>query len=136
MAEGLCRAMVQDREWEVISAGFFVDRPSPPHEGTLVALAKHDIPFRTLESTRLTPKLLRRATHIFTMTDTHLVSLRKQEPKARNRAHLITAFSTFGEHKDQDLADPIDGGPDAFDETFRILNDAMPHIIRFVEHGE
>jgi protein-tyrosine phosphatase len=135
MAEGICRSLVREQghDWEIISAGFFVDRPIPPHEGTLAVLSKHQIAINDLESTRLTPKLLRRATHIFTMTEMHLVSLRKQEAKTRDRAHLITAFSTDPSQRNQDLSDPIDGGPKAFEETYRILADAMPQIIRFVE---
>jgi len=135
MAEALCRAMIEDRDWEVISAGFFVDRPTPPHEGAVITLAKHRIATEGLESTRLTPKLLRRATHIFTMTETHLVSLRKQQPKSLKRSHLITAFSTSPKHRNQDLSDPIDGGEEAFSKTYSSLCDAMPGIIRFVQDG-
>ena len=77
--------------------------------------------------------MVHRATGIFAMTEMHLTTLTRQFPKAAERAHLVTAFSTISQYRNEDVPDPIGCDIPVFEETFRILNDAMPQIIAYMD---
>ena len=133
MAEAICRSMLGSRAWEISSAGFFADHPLPPVPEVLALLKLRGLDSDHLSSKRVEKPLIRRATGIFAMTELHLTTLRRQFPKAAENAHLVTAFSTIPAYQNQDVPDPIGCDQHAFEETFRILEDAMPQIIDFLD---
>ncbi|MFT4637107.1 MAG: protein-tyrosine-phosphatase [Verrucomicrobiales bacterium] len=133
MAEAICRPMLGSREWDLSSAGFFSDHTLPPVPEVLALLKIRGLDADHLTSKRVEKPLVRRATGIFAMTETHLITLRKQFPKAASRAHLVTEFSTIPAYRDQDVPDPIGLDQSAFEETFHILEDAIPQIIAYLE---
>ena len=133
MAEALCRSLLGTRHWELSSAGFFADHPRPPLPEVEALLADRGLRTDALTSKRIDKQLVHRASGIFAMTKMHLTSLRKQFPKAADRAHLVTAFSTIEAYRNQDVPDPIGRQKALFDETFRILEDAIPQIIAYMD---
>ena len=133
MAEALARSLLDDRKWLLSSAGFFADQPRPPEPEVEALLLSHGLPTEGLSSKRIDKKLVNQATGIFAMTRMHLETIRKQFPKARERAYLVTAFSSFPEYRDQDVPDPIGQELAAFEETYRILADAVPRILAHMD---
>ncbi len=133
MAEALARSFLADRDWHLSSAGFFADQPVPPVPEVEALLLHHGLQTEGLSSKRIDRRQVRAATHIFAMTEMHLATLRKQFPKTRAKAHLVTEFSSLPEFRGKDVPDPIGGETEAFEETFRILNDAIPRIIAYMD---
>lgn len=133
MAEAICRSLLGPRQWELSSAGFFADYPLPPVPEVEALLRSRGLDTTSLTSKRIEKRLVRRATGIFAMTEMHLTTLRRQFPQAADRAYLVTDFSTLGKYRHTDVPDPIGCAPEVFEETFRILDDAMPQIITHME---
>ncbi len=133
MAEAICRSRLGDRQWTLSSAGFFADHPLPPVPEVEALLRQRRLDTASLTSKRIDRSLVKRATSIYAMTEMHLTTLRKQFPKAGTRAHLVTEFSTIPEYRDRDVPDPMGGEAEDFEETFRILEDAVPQIIAHMD---
>ena len=129
MAEAICRAKLEDRPWTLSSAGFFSDHALPPVPEVLALLKLRGLSGAGLTSMRVDKEVVKRSTNIYAMTEMHLATLKRQFPKEAARARLLTEFSTLSEYRDQDVPDPMGGNQAAFEEIFRILNDAIPRII-------
>jgi protein-tyrosine-phosphatase len=122
-----------ERPWRLSSAGFFADHPLPPVPEVEALLQARGYDTSQLTSKRIEKPLVRQATSIFAMTEMHLTTLCRQFPKVRERAHLVTEFSSLPEYRDRDVPDPIGREIEVFEETFRILDDAIPRIIQHVD---
>lgn len=133
MAEAIFRARIEGRPWELSSAGFFADHPLPPVPEVIALLHLRGLSSEGLSSRALDKPLVKRATSIFAMTEMHLSTLRRQFPKEAAGAHLITDFSTLSEYQGKDIPDPIGGDQEDFEETFHILDDAIPQIIAHLD---
>ena len=133
MAEAICRAKLDGRDWKLSSAGFFADHPLPPVPEVLTLLHLRGLSTEGLSSKCLDKKIVQSATDIFAMTQMHLTSLKRQFPKAQ--ARLLTEFSSIPSYRDQDIPDPIGGDREEFEETFRILADAIPRLIAALDRN-
>lgn len=133
MAEAICRSLVGNRPWQLSSAGFFSDRPQPPVPEVEALLRSKGCDTSRLTSKCVEKPLVRQATAIFAMAEMHLATLRRQYPGVSGRAHLLTEFSSLPQYQGSDVPDPIGMDLEVFEETFQILQDAMPRVIAHVD---
>ena len=134
MAEALCRAELGERDWVVSSAGFFSKEPRPPVAEVTAVLHVNGLTVDGLMSKTVDSKeVMKGVTDIFTMTEMHLSTIKRRFPKLSDRARLVTEFTTFRSYQNQDIPDPMGRDREAFEETFYILEDAIPRIVAHVD---
>lgn len=136
MAEAIFRHRVKHKHnMKVASAGISAYRGECMAPETRAVLAMRGVPVGDFQSQPVSEKLLRKARHVFAMTESHLVQLTAQFPGAKGKCHLVCAFQghTPGARRNSDVPDPILKGIQAYEETAKALEAAMPSLIGFVE---
>ena len=118
MAEGLFRKLVSDRlncadddlvdrGVVVVSAGLAAAAGAPPSPESVQILQDRGIDLQGHASQPLTPKLLRQADHIFTMTRGHREAILDRFPEVVDRVELLARDGS-------DISDPIGHGMDEY----------------------
>ncbi len=134
MAEAMFRHMVQDIPgYTVSSAGVCAAGGEFPSLETLEILTARGISTDGLVSKPLTKALIKRATHIFTMTDMHRRSIVKMHPKSDRKTYLVTEFCEINGRIGADIPDPIGLGMAAYEELYEMLKAALPTVFQFIE---
>src|SRR6266704_1796406 len=114
IAEGLFRRLLGNRkDIEVVSAGVHAVRGQP------------------ISSSRVD-----RATHIFAMTGGHVEMIQTQFPQSADKTFLLREFEEPGTTVWRDVPDPIGLGREVYEHCSRIINNALPSVLAFVEQGE
>lgn len=128
----MCRASTKRNGWRIASAGFFPSEGEPVSSESLATLERHRFGKLDLRSRALTQKLVRRASYIFVMETKHADSMRKKYPQAASKTYMISSFCRSKIYRDRDVPDPVGGEAEDFEETYRVLSDAIPRLIDFV----
>src|SRR5204863_9256103 len=89
-----------------------------------------------IRSQPLTPALVDRATHIFAMTGAHLETIQTLFPAGAEKSFLLREFEEPGTTVWRDLPDPIGLGREVYEHCARIIRNALPSVLAFVEQGE
>ena len=93
---------------------------APASQGALEAAAKHGLDLSEHRGTLLTSEVVAEADLILTMSPWH--DARVSELGGAERASLLSDFVTTEEHSgSQGVPDPIGGGTDVYEETYRSL---------------
>jgi glycine hydroxymethyltransferase len=136
IAEGLFRRLIGNRkDFEVLSAGVHAVRGQPPSLYAVQVCANEGVDIGDLRSQPLTPALVDRATHIFAMTGGHLETIQMLFPRGAEKSFLLREFEEPGTTVWRDVPDPIGLGRDVYEECARIINNALPSVLAFVEQS-
>ena len=98
--------------------------------------AKAGVDISNLRSQPLTATLVDRATHIFAMTGAHLETIQTLFPQGAEKSFLLREFEEPGTTVWRDVPDPIGLGREVYEQCARIIKNALPSVLAFVEQGE
>src|SRR3989449_2103600 len=136
IAEGLFRRLLGNRkDIEVVSAGVQVVSGQPPSLYAVEVCAEAGADISNLRSQPLTAALVDRATHIFTMTGAHLETIQTLFPQGAEKSFLLREFEEPGTTVWRDLPDPIGLGREVYAHCARIISNALPSVLAFVEQS-
>ena len=137
IAEGLFRRLIGNRkDIEVASAGVHAVRGQPPSLYAVEVCAEEGADISDLRSEPLTPTLVNRATHIFAMTGSHLETIQTLFPHTAEKTFLLREFEEPGSTVWRDVPDPIGLGREVYEDCARIIKNALPSVLAFLEQGE
>jgi glycine hydroxymethyltransferase len=134
MAEGLFRQMVANRaDIRVRSAGVSTFPGQPPSPHAIEVLADLRIDISKLRSLPLSDELVRAASCIIAMTQSHMESIHYLFPEAAEKTFLLREFEDYA--PSLDVSDPIGLGREAYEVTRDIIRRALPGILKFIDSG-
>jgi glycine hydroxymethyltransferase len=137
IAEGLFRRLIGNRkDIEVASAGVHAVRGQPPSVYAVEVCAEQDTNISDLRSQPLTGPLVDQATHIFAMTGAHLETMQALFPQSAEKTFLLREFEEPGTTVWRDVPDPIGLGREVYEDCARIIKNALPGVLAFVEQGQ
>jgi len=137
IAEGLFRRLTGNRkDIEVASAGVHAVRGQPPSLYAVEVCAEEGTNISDLRSQPLTGALVDQATHIFAMTGAHVETIQTLFPQSAEKTFLIREFEQPGTTVWRDVPDPIGLGREVYEDCARIIKNALPSVLAFVEQGE
>jgi glycine hydroxymethyltransferase len=137
IAEGLFRRLTGNRkDIEVASAGVHAVRGQPPSLYAVEVCAEEGANISDLRSQPLTGPLVDQATHIFAMTGAHVETIQTLFPQSAEKTFLIREFEEPGTTVWRDVPDPIGLGREVYEDCARIIKNALPSVLAFVEQGE
>jgi glycine hydroxymethyltransferase len=137
IAEGLFRRLIGNRkDIEVASAGVHAVRGQPPSLYAVEVCAEEGTDISRLRSAPLSPALVDQATHIFAMTGAHLETIQTLFPQTAEKTFLLREFEEPGTTVWRDVPDPIGLGREVYEDCARIIKNALPSVLAFVEQGE
>jgi glycine hydroxymethyltransferase len=136
IAEGLFRRLIGNRkDIEVLSAGVHAVRGQPPSVYAVQVCEKEGVDISDLRSEPLTSALVGRATHIFAMTGGHVETIQALFPHGAEKSFLLREFEEPGTTVWRDVPDPIGLGRDVYEDCARIIKNALPSVLAFVEQS-
>src|SRR5213596_3364076 len=136
IAEGLFRRMLGNRkDIEVVSAGVHAVRGQPPSLYAVEVCAEEGVDIGDLRSQPLTAALVDSATHIFAMTGAHLETIQTLFPQGAEKSFLLREFEEPGTTVWRDVPDPIGLGREVYEDCARIIRNALPSVLAFVEQS-
>ncbi len=136
IAEGLFRRLIGNRkDIEVLSAGVHAVRGQPPSLYAVQVCAEEGADISDLRSQPLTAALVDRATHIFAMTGAHLETIQTVFPQGAEKSFLLREFEEPGTTVWRDVPDPIGLGREVYEDCARIISNALPSVLAFVEQS-
>lgn len=134
MAEGLLRHMVGNRsDVGVKSAGVSTYPGQSPSPHAVEALAKSGIDISHIRSQPLSEELVRNATCILAMTQSHWESIQYLFPEVVGRTFLLREFEKGA--VSFDVSDPIGMGLEAYEATRDVILQALPGLLKFIDSG-
>ena len=137
IAEGLFRRLIGNRkDIEVASAGVHAVRGQPPSLYAVQVCAEEGTDISGLRSQPLTATLVDQATHIFAMTGAHLETIQALFPHTAEKTFLLREFEEPGTTVWREVPDPIGLGREVYEHCARIIKNALPSVLAFVEQGE
>ncbi len=89
-----------------------------------------------LRSQPLTATLVDQATHIFAMTGAHVETIQTMFPQTAEKTFLLREFEEPGTTVWREVPDPIGLGREVYEHCARIIKNALPSVLAFVEQGE
>ena len=135
MAEGLFRKITEEDEssFEVQSAGVATGGGQGPSKYTLDILKEEGIDLSSNKSQFLDRELIDWASHIFTMSASHLYTVEQMFPDAVEKTFLVTEFCDNELMASQDVPDPYGGNRNEYEHTRNLLNESLPSIVKFIK---
>ncbi len=124
------------KDIEVASAGVHAVSGQPPSLYAVQVCAEEGIDITSLRSQPLTPALVGQATHIFAMTGAHIETIQTLFPQTAEKTFLLREFEDPGSTVWRDVPDPIGLGREVYEECARIIKNALPGVLAFVEQGQ
>lgn len=138
MAEGLFRKAISGKpDITVGSAGVAASKGSSASPETLTVLKKRGASLDGFKSRQVSEAILNAATHVFAMTEGHLMMLESRFPQHADKFFLVREFSGISDKRQGiDVPDPIGMGMPAYEEVAKVFEAAIPSIIAYVESGK
>jgi glycine hydroxymethyltransferase len=132
MAEGLMRELLRNRkDIIVLSAGVSAPKGAPASQPAVAALSELGIDLLPFRSQPVTEKLLKRCTHVFTMTHDHKRLIDLLFPEYGEKVRLLGEFSRGG----GDVPDPIGQGLPTYKRCRDVIKSALVQIRDFVDQS-
>lgn len=134
MAEGFLRAMaakLRHPRIRVSSAGVGAFDGQPPSRHSVSVMRDEGIDISRQESRSLTEDLVREATHLFGMADSHRQAIQALFPEATEKTFVLREF-IVDDSLDLDVPDPIGMDRGAYERTRNLIKEAMPSVLEFV----
>jgi len=137
IAEGLFRRLLGNRkDIEVVSAGVHAVRGQPPSLYAVQVCEEEGTDISGQRSQPLTSSLVDGATHIFAMTGAHVETIQTLFPQSADKTFLFREFEEPGTTVWRDVPDPIGLGREVYEDCARIISNALPSVLAFVEQSE
>ena len=137
IAEGLFRRLIGNRkDIEVASAGVHAVRGQPPSLYAVQVCVEEGTDISGLRSQPLSATLVDQATHIFAMTGAHVETIQTLFPQTAEKTFLLREFEEPGTTVWREVPDPIGLGREVYEHCARIIKNALPSVLAFVEQGE
>jgi RpiB/LacA/LacB family sugar-phosphate isomerase len=137
MAEGLFRQAVQGRgDYRVVSAGLGAMEGQPPSTYAVQAVKELGIDISGQRSRMLTPELVQQADYIFGMTHSHIDTVMMLYPLAAEKTFLLREFDETLDQFEKDISDPIGGSYEIYLTCRDQIEQGIPSLLRFIEHGQ
>lgn len=135
MAEAMFRKAVEGRgDYSVKSAGVAASRATPCSRETMAVCVRMGAPLEGFASQPVSAALLDEATHVFTMTASHLAMLEERFPEFSEKYYLACEFVDLpGKGIGIDVPDPIGMGKSAYEDVAKVLNLAIPAIVAYID---
>ncbi len=134
MAEGLARRALAGREgWQVASAGVGAANGQPASSHAVTAVRQHGGDITGHRSRRLTASMVRDAHYIFALTRGHAEAVAAMYPEAAEKLFLLREFDPSAAPHERDVADPIGGSLDEYQECCRQIEAGVRSALEFVE---
>ncbi len=135
MAEALFRKAVAGRQdYSVRSAGVSASKGAVCSRETKEIVELLKAPLDDFKSQPVTAALLEEATHVFTMTRSHLHALEDHFPEFSEKYYMTCEFvDVDGRGLGADVPDPIGMGKKSYQEVAKVLNVAIPAIISYID---
>ena len=135
MAEGLFRKITEEDEasFDVQSAGVATEGGQEPSKYTLEILKEEGIDLSSNKSQFLDHELINWASHIFTMSASHLYTVHKMFPEASEKTFLVTEFCDNQLITNQDVPDPYGGNSNEYEHTRNLLNESLPSLVNVIK---
>ena len=135
MAEGLFRKAIAERsDFTVSSAGVAASKGASVSQETQNILRKRGAALEGFASRPVTTTILKTATHVFAMTESHLAVLEARFPEHADKFFLVREFSGISNKREGiDVPDPIGMGAPAYEDVAKVLDAAIPAIIAYVD---
>ncbi len=136
LAEAIARDLLRERGWShvsAVSAGAFTSPGLPASEGALRVAERHGLDVSRHRSRPLDLRLIQEADLVLVMAPSHLMAV--IEMGGGGRASLLPAFASgqAGEPGADRVPDPIGGGDEEYEETFRTLGRLVDGALRRLE---
>jgi RpiB/LacA/LacB family sugar-phosphate isomerase len=137
MAEGLFRQAVEGRgDFRVLSAGLGAMEGQPPSPYAVQAVKELGIDISSQRSRMLTPELVQQADYIFGMTHSHIDTVMMLYPLAAEKTFLLREFDETLDQFEKDISDPIGGSYEVYLTCRDQIEQGIPSLLRFIEHGQ
>lgn len=138
MAEAICRKALEGRgDYLVKSAGVAASKGAPASRETKAVCDRMNAPLDGFASQTVSAALLEEATHVFTMTGGHLAVLENLYPEYSEKFYLACEFVDLpGKGIGADVPDPIGMGKRAYEDVAKVLCQAIPAIIAYIDGTE
>ncbi len=135
MAEYYLRKMLGHRDdVEVVSAGTGVFIRSSASSETITVLRKEGVDASLHLSQPLNTILLKKSDLILTMTRAHRQQVLDWVPSVEKRVYLLREFTSLpsGTMASIDIPDPIGKPPEAYEECFLIIKEAVAKVMKLI----
>jgi len=130
MAEGFMRSLTQDNpRLRIESAGIAAMDGLPPSEYAVQAMARFAIDISGHRSRLLTDEMIRQASLILVMEDSHRQRILSRVPEAHDRVHVLTQYARKGAAPDA-VMDPIGREPDVYVQTAALLKQLIERVVK------
>jgi glycine hydroxymethyltransferase len=137
MAEGLFRHAVQGRgEYRVLSAGLGAMEGQPPSPYAVQAVKELGIDISGQRSRMLSYELVQQTDYIFGMTHSHIDTVMMLYPFAAEKTFLLREFDETLDTFEKDISDPIGGSYEIYLTCRDQIEQGIPSLLRFIEHGQ
>src|SRR5215831_9510919 len=137
MAEGIFRHAVHGRgDYRVFSAGLGAMEGQPPSHYGVQAVRELGIDISGQRSRMLTPELVQQADYIFGMTHSHIDTVMMLYPFAAEKTFLLREFDETLDQFEKDISDPIGGSYEIYLTCRDQIEQGLPSLLRFIEHGQ
>lgn len=131
MAEALLRKALGGRnDIKICSAGVGAMPGQPASRETRDILSSKKAPLDAFHSRQVDDSLLADADLIIAMTESHAALVRQFFPDCAESVNVLGDFIDDGEFAGLDVPDPIGMGRKAYEEVAKVLELAIPRIIK------
>jgi protein-tyrosine-phosphatase len=127
MCEGYFRYLCRKAgraDIEVESAGLFAGSGCPVSEYSALTLKRLGVDISSHKSSQLTIGKIQRADLIVGMTSSHVARVGGMMPSALGKTRLLLDFVSGG----GEVADPVGGGADVYDDCFGEMKPALENL--------
>lgn len=134
MAEALFRDLVKGRtDYEVSSAGVAAATGMPASRHTAAILREKGLMREDFSSRMLTAEMLKKATHVFAMSSSHIAAIEDTFPEHADKVYLVSEFAADDELRGKDVSDPFGAGRAAYEETRADLEKMLPSVAAYID---
>jgi protein-tyrosine-phosphatase len=139
MAKGLLKKLISERKdlasekIKVTSAGTSTFSPRGTTKETIEVMSREGIDISKHLPQSLTDEMIEEADLILVMESFHKDAIIKRTPQAKDKVHLITEFCRpEGEERlvNPDVPDPIGRPIEVYEESFKIIKEAIERIVK------
>ncbi len=134
MAEALLKKKLEETgrsDVEVLSAGIIMFAGLGASEATREVLRSEGIDVSRHRSQMVTPEMVRKSDLILVMEKLHEQRVLQIAPEAKNRVFLLKEFVKIDD-SDLNIADPIGGPTELYQQTFSVIKQAVERIIDII----
>ncbi len=134
MAQALLEKKLKEKnrdDTEVLSAGIMMLSGLGASEFTREILKKEGMDVSCHRSQRITKGLLRKSDIILIMERIHEKRILEEAPDVKNRLFLLKEFAKIDDN-DLDITDPIATSEEFYEETYRIIKQAVERVSNIV----